>query len=408
MLSNMRDAQPLIERGKHVIFLGAGASHGSGYPLANGLRLLLCSQPHLQKFAVEMIGPEAKQGSGLTQLEFLMHYFVHLEGVHLFRRGCFATVDEFCRLASRGSEKFKAAVDDMRHLTMVILGLHNPEANFHNSEYYGFVQRLFTKSLDRLRDDIVVLSFNYDVYLDFLLKRAVEERCTLAGRSVCNTELNACVSGFLDQQAWVKSESPPRGFALLKLHGSMCHPDVSNGQFGYEHVFMRESRSRVNDLLRTHKRYSPQILFPWELFDSNVHFLNSKTFPNMGSETSLALRAFEKTWLRAQYEVATASKLSFVGLSAHEYLADGFRFLFENRRKGLVDLVMADPGNEPIERTAEIDLLPVERQTTPAYRLSRMLSEVAPCLQTGSTVGKTKLHIRCVSNFAEFIRREMD
>jgi hypothetical protein len=33
-----------MSAGKHVIFLGAGASHQSGYPLANGLRLLISSR----------------------------------------------------------------------------------------------------------------------------------------------------------------------------------------------------------------------------------------------------------------------------------------------------------------------------------------------------------------------------
>ena len=33
-----------MQTGRHVIFLGAGASKGSGYPLANGLRLLISSR----------------------------------------------------------------------------------------------------------------------------------------------------------------------------------------------------------------------------------------------------------------------------------------------------------------------------------------------------------------------------
>ncbi len=38
-----------MKTGKHVMFLGAGTSCGSGYPLANGLRLLISSRENWGK-----------------------------------------------------------------------------------------------------------------------------------------------------------------------------------------------------------------------------------------------------------------------------------------------------------------------------------------------------------------------
>jgi hypothetical protein len=38
----------------------------------------------------------------------------------------------------------------------------NPEEHFEQSEYYSFIQALFKDDQTSLRDDIVVLTYNYD------------------------------------------------------------------------------------------------------------------------------------------------------------------------------------------------------------------------------------------------------
>src|ERR1017187_6481574 len=82
--------------GKHVIFLGAGASKSSGYPLANELRLLLSSERHFLDWLKECF-PNAPEGTALVDTE----YFRSFESsIDLFRRGGFASVDEFCRCIS--------------------------------------------------------------------------------------------------------------------------------------------------------------------------------------------------------------------------------------------------------------------------------------------------------------------
>ena len=148
--------------GKHVIFLGAGASVSSGYPVANRLRLLLSSESHFLSWVKECI-PKAPDGTRLVTAEFFNTF---QPSVDLFRRGGFASVDEFCRLISDqhkpdGGERDLVHVENMRWLTRAVLGVLNPKDKFEESEYYPFVQKLFrADSLAAFRDDISILSFN--------------------------------------------------------------------------------------------------------------------------------------------------------------------------------------------------------------------------------------------------------
>src|SRR5438034_6029242 len=85
-----------MKTGKHVIFLGAGASKGSGYPLANELRLLMSSRKEWEKALKgygEISGDASLISSGLN------YWDSHANALDLFRNGGFATLDEFCKLA---------------------------------------------------------------------------------------------------------------------------------------------------------------------------------------------------------------------------------------------------------------------------------------------------------------------
>lgn len=193
----------------HVIFLGAGASASSGYPLANGLRLRLCSEevfwrdlfgalnPHNTGYQFEPYS--GNQFKEQIRLEFREACATHLDAfsdsIKLFRDGGFATVDEFSKHASKSNPKY---VDEMKKLTRLALAFHNPEDKFHESDYYPFIQRLFRDdNLHELKSHITILSYNYDCYLEFLLLRAFQTRHTVTGHpNYTVSDINQLTSGF--------------------------------------------------------------------------------------------------------------------------------------------------------------------------------------------------------------------
>src|ERR1700723_486671 len=224
-----------MKNGKHVIFLGAGASHGSGYPLANGLRLLISSAKKWEKALADYEDRHGLAGRPITN-QGMAYWRQHEEALKLFRDGGFATIDEFCKLA--GGFNFLQEINGLRRIVRAALGLFNPEENFEKSEYYNFVQTLFKDDLTTLRDDIVVLSYNYDPYLEFLLLRALEIRqkviLRITAPAVVNDEntrkvaqmawqYHSVTSGFYPQtgQLWLNDDKDKPAFCLLKLHGSI-------------------------------------------------------------------------------------------------------------------------------------------------------------------------------------------
>jgi len=114
---------------KHVIILGAGASITSGYPDANRLRLLMSSEKALR---------EELSNRGKFDSEFVDRVVGRVLGgelgsaIELFRHGGFATVDEFSNLARN---RFRTEVGLLKSLLRFSLALHDPEENFHKSDY---------------------------------------------------------------------------------------------------------------------------------------------------------------------------------------------------------------------------------------------------------------------------------
>jgi hypothetical protein len=214
-----------MSAGKHVIFLGAGASYGSGYPLANGLRLLISSR---QKWEEAVANYESKHRYAQRPITTVaMSYFdKHQDSLELFRKGGFATLDEFCKLA--GGFQFQHEINGLRCLMRGALGLFNPEEHFEKSEYYGFVQSLFKEDLISLREDITVLTYNYDPYLEYLLHRAMYTRwrVTRKGKSpvltpeelakdvVFSRDLSTATSGFFKNKdlSWLNPEPTKNTF----------------------------------------------------------------------------------------------------------------------------------------------------------------------------------------------------
>jgi hypothetical protein len=147
------------KNGKHVIILGAGASLSSGYPLADRLRLLLTSPRALRDYLYERFEVQDLKLRSQIWDRLAFHRKSFDESLKIFRRGGFSTVDEFCYLANdQCAAEVKAAKTYMRHVLLMVL----PEWTFHKSEYYRFVQKLFDEDLKSPREDITVLSYNYD------------------------------------------------------------------------------------------------------------------------------------------------------------------------------------------------------------------------------------------------------
>jgi hypothetical protein len=247
-----------MQYGKHVIFLGAGASAGSGYPLANDLRLRISSL----KIFLETV-KNAAGDKWSAHLEHLTKKFFqqYENALTVFRGGGFGTIDEFCKLVTgSGSTTTEGAVNEMRVITSVALAIANPEDKFETSEYYPFVQRLFKRNLYELRDDITILSYNYDPFLEFLLDRAVRERYGFASSNgiAMPSDVPLEISGGYSQvsnQTWLDPGNPR--FKLLKLHGVMATP----AQYGL--LFRDGIEQRLSKLLSG--QHIPPIYFPWEV-----------------------------------------------------------------------------------------------------------------------------------------------
>src|SRR5206468_12339394 len=100
------------------------------------------------------------------------------QAIELFRHGGFATIDEFSKLAGANYPK---EIQELKKLLRFVLAIHNPEDDFTRSDYYSFIQKLFRSDLFRLRDDVAILTFNYEPYLPYLLSKAYHIRCQTAG-----------------------------------------------------------------------------------------------------------------------------------------------------------------------------------------------------------------------------------
>ncbi|MDB6024935.1 MAG: hypothetical protein JWM68_1158 [Verrucomicrobiales bacterium] len=389
--------------GKHVIFLGAGASCGSGFPLANELRLLISSQSHLKE-AVVNYSLKHNYTHGELFEELNCCWKRNERAIELFRNGGFATVDEFCKLA--GGCGFKKEINGVRRLIRGVLGICNPEENFHKSEYYSFVQGLFNDDLLHLRDDISVLTYNYDVYLDFLLQRALLHRWKVAGVGYDVHKINSVTSGLRERSnhEWLKSDVEKRSFCLLKLHGAICYPDDKQ-PINFATLFSETPLSRAEKLFSHHAdAYEPPVLFPWEVMREGG-FISEEAFPLAGD--SLTYSLFQGVWERARREVQTASKISFVGLSMHSFLKDGLRFLFEGKANR-TEVVIVNPENTVFE--SDNPKSHWSRQPwSPASSLSNVFSEIAPKMRRiGKNPGlSADGEFTIIKDFREFIKTQM-
>lgn len=387
--------------GKHVIFLGAGASYGSGYPLANELRLLISSPAIWTKKLNDYQNAAKRTGTTICTLGST-YWKTHSAVLNLFRNGGFATLDEFCKLAA--GKGFDAETNGLRCLVRAALALCNPEEHFENSEYYGFVQSVFEDDLISLRDDISVLTYNYDPYLEFLLYRALETRrrvirndkaFALSAKDTVEigeheSRLNAVTSGFYEPRSlkWAEADKAKPSFCVLQLHGSICREGYLEDDF--RTLFSTNAEKRAEVLFaNTANPTVPPVFFPWEVV-TGKGVVDSKPL-------------FRAIWERARRDVEAAKKISFVGLCMHEFLLEGLEYLFQDKR-GTVEVVVANPANE-------FQTPWLYHPHTPSYAVNDALLKVGKKMNKVTHSAPSPVEgvgpVTPVKDFASFIKTQM-
>jgi len=209
---------------KHVIILGAGASITSGYPDANWLTVLMCDR---QTFFNEFISRAKTEGEQnperwLENSTVRKYYDSFNQTVQLLRSGDFATMDELSNLVMGGQHS--SEILKLKKLMRFVFALNNPDlTHWPKSDYRALIHALFERK-SQLRDDISIISFNYDSYFEYRLLRALQAR--LQVRPVSAEEAQrmsqAVTSGFLypTDLEWIKTP----GFCHIKLHGTCILP----------------------------------------------------------------------------------------------------------------------------------------------------------------------------------------
>jgi hypothetical protein len=433
---------------KHVIFLGAGASYTSGYPLAAELRVILSSPEAFKNYVAFKLNDSA-----LTA-DFLQRFKEYEKMIHLFREGGFGTIDEFSFL-SRG--RFKDGVQILKWFMSLIFALHNPEipypkpgthsndktTAFEYSDYFPFIQKLFNKDYHELRDDVAILTYNYDPYFEFVLDRAYTTRKEAAAAKDRRYDSTNFFSGLSDRKADVLLERP--GFCFLKLHGTSVLKSFSPADWQGETALLHEDvffkREGLMEKLKRKQRRAtmetpigvdkdiicaPPIFFPWEILKENGEFVTEADFRSFeGKTASVDTRfsggsfysVFKAIWQRARKEIIDAQKISFVGLSMHDFLEDGLCYLFAERQKRdaaqtsallrpNLEVVIACPGSMSPSARINAPAIP----NSPVARLLSMLHKVYPACPFPSRISSDRLGsdgVICHEDFASFIKAEL-
>lgn len=329
----------------------------------------------------------------------------------LFRDGAFATVDEFSNLA--GSQ-YPREVQALKKRLRFALGLHNPEDKFEDSDYYPFIQKLFRGGVFPLRNDVAILTFNYDPYLPFLLRRAVQVRYKSAGEEdKINRQhlLTRLTSGFEDRN--LRELEHGEGMCVLQLHGMIAWPRRSDNERNvvFRDLFLTALKNRLEIL---HRDVPPPIVFPWEIIGENGKFLTKSEFCLQERCDESGTRRgdysgphevhdlFISIWKRAHKEINAATKISFIGLSMHEFLNPAFKFLFHGKKND-ARIIFA---SKELEKFRSVELAN-ETPSSPVFKLRRLLRKVWS-KKEGGLCSDGMVNVERRETFEEFIQYEMD
>lgn len=226
------------------------------------------------------------------------------------------------------------------------------------------------------------------------------------------------------------STNDPQSFNYFKLHGSLAYGN--DPHFGHNASFRLEKTKRLEYLADKSLQFDvPPVVFPWELFDgdsgkfiSEDDFVLVKEGKDIAAQEKarLLFRQLMSIWENTKRVLSRANKISFVGLSMHEYLESGLRYLFNDNGVvypgGLnqVQVVVANPDNDQF-RNAENRLHPASlcgkvadllKRVAPNINYVRSSSEYDGMFRSTDSPHKTDdPDITPRYSFAEFIEREM-
>jgi len=348
---------------RHVIFLGAGASVSSGYPLANDLTLMMCDAPTFHQKLLEALLTEGHRTKELERNNSYANFVANNQAAALLRSTEFSTMDELSKHVVGG--KHAHSVRELKKLMRFMLALHNPNATHWSlSDYRYLIQKLFAEG-SLLRKDVTIISYNYDPYFEFRLNEVHLARQETSGRSneALKNSAQAIYSGFFKPEDldWLKED----GFCHLKLHGTCAFPtgrrvgtiklplppdSVQEFQAGYLFERSFQTIMRLQALMDPpFAIQDPPVLLPWEIMhEKDVRLLKEDEFEStVGKEWQHKdlYPLFKGIWERARFKVEKADKISFVGLSLGQYLEPGLRYLFRGKSNP-IQLVIANPSNE--------------------------------------------------------------
>ena len=343
---------------KHVIILGAGASFTSGYPMNNSLGTILSSPAGFERYVRD-------QDAASQLKEKLIMQFKQKEekGLLPFRNGRFDTVDEFSFHQSHNTRN--VVVQELKWYTTLVFVLNNRQENSgscqrgdtigsESSDYLALVKKLFKEGAPCPREDIAVLTYNYDAYFEFLLSSTFKGRLGDNYAQIPTAFLSGL--GDLDADALLKAE----GFCFLKLHGTSVLPVFvppprrRNRAFTFDNVFVdRAQLGELPDEVKVGRPETPPIFFPWELITEKGEFVTKEDLNDtVGSRQYYEV--FKAIWQRGQQEITPAERISFVGFSGHRFMEPGLRFLFKARARQIkagtkrpLEVVTANPDSVP-------------------------------------------------------------
>jgi hypothetical protein len=266
-------------------------------------------------------------------------------------------MDELSNLALGG--KHAGEIRNLKKLMRLVFALNNPDvSHWAKSDYRAFIQALFERS-NELREEISIISFNYDPYFEYRLLRAQRARAIVRPLVPEAERLmsQAASSGFLfpGETEWTRAP----GFCHLKLHGTSVLPAVNPinvlswppqpgdaMNLTTEHMFRFDTLPRF--LCLSEPKFAsldPPVLMPWEIISSEGKLLERDEFESLvGSawQHRALYPLFRALWERARGDVQQADKISFVGLSIGPFMEPELKFLFDGKRN-IIEAVVANP-----------------------------------------------------------------
>jgi hypothetical protein len=419
---------------KHVVVLGAGASITSGYPDANRLTTLMCDR---QAFFDEFISRATAEGEQnakdwARQGPIRQYYDSFNQTVRLLRSGDFATMDELSNLATGGQHA--SEILKLKTLMRFVFALANPElSHWPKSDYRSFIHALF-QGKSQIREDISVISFNYDPYFEFRLLRALRARTQVRPISddYVKTMSQAATSGFLFPENLDWLEAP--GFCHLKLHGTCALPIRETQQLNWPpqqgesieltsaRMFAFETLPRLATLSNpSFSTQEPPVLLPWEIVSNDGQLLKKEEFEaqvgNNWQHTNL-YPLFRGIWQRARNDIQRADKISFIGLSIASFMQPELHYLFAGKRD-TTQIVVANPENQRYATWSD----PFHSRTL-CGKVLDTLSQICPnmaCNRSDCEIGeavprpapgyydtlRSAGRVTARTDFAEFIKTEL-